>query len=93
MAPGSRHHIVTERLDDGPILLRSEPFPVASFVSGLRRDGAEHAVHAYSYAHQEWMLANAWGGLLAGSAELLAAAGLVAPLLSEDADFALRELS
>ena len=79
-------HIVTERIDDGPLLLRSGAFPVAPFVEQLRRDGAEHAVRAYAYAHQEWMLTAVWGNLLAGSAEILAAAGAVAPLLRQDAD-------
>lgn len=83
-------HIVTERLDDGPILMRSEVFPVAPFVARLRRERAEHAVNAYAYAHQEWMLTVAWGGLLAGSAEILAAAGLVAPRLAEDAPLVLQ---
>jgi folate-dependent phosphoribosylglycinamide formyltransferase PurN len=86
-------HIVTERIDDGPLLLRSGAFPVAPFVEQLRRDGAEHAVHAYAYAHQEWMLTAVWGSLLAGSAEILAAAGAVAPLLRQDADVAWQELS
>lgn len=85
-------HIVTERLDDGPILLRSPAFPVAHFVRQLRRNGAAHAVNAYAYAHQEWMLASAWGSLLAGSAEILAAAGLLAPRLAEDADLVFEEL-
>jgi folate-dependent phosphoribosylglycinamide formyltransferase PurN len=86
-------HIVTESLDDGPILLQSEAFPVAPFVARLRHDRAEHAINAYAYAHQEWMLASAWGSLLSGSAEILAAAGLVAPRLAEDASLVLRELA
>ncbi len=57
-------HVVTERLDDGPILQRSRPFPVAPLVADLRRGGNTHAVNAYAYAHQEWMLATAWGPLL-----------------------------
>jgi folate-dependent phosphoribosylglycinamide formyltransferase PurN len=85
-------HIVTERLDDGPILLRSPAFLVAHFVRQLREDGALHAVNAYAYAHQEWMFASAWGNLLAGSAEILAAAGFLAPRLAEDADLVLQEL-
>jgi phosphoribosylglycinamide formyltransferase-1 len=86
-------HIVTERVDDGPLLLRSGPFSVAPFVEKLRRDGNAHAVHAYAHAHQEWMLSAAWGSLLAGSAEILAAAGAVAPLLRQDADFVWQELA
>lgn len=86
-------HVVTERLDDGPVLLRSEAFPVAPLVGQLRRDGADHAVRAYAYAHQEWMLQSAWGRLLAGSAEILAAAAWVAPLLRQDEDLLWQEAS
>jgi formyltetrahydrofolate hydrolase len=57
-------HVVTERLDDGPILQRSRPFPIAPLVAELRRSGNAHAVKAYAYAHQEWMFATAWGPLL-----------------------------
>jgi phosphoribosylglycinamide formyltransferase-1 len=64
-------HVVTERLDDGPILLRSRPFPVAPFVGDLRLRGLAHAVNAYAFAHQEWMLSTAWGPLLTDSVALL----------------------
>jgi folate-dependent phosphoribosylglycinamide formyltransferase PurN len=84
-------HIVTEKLDDGPILMRSEAFPVAPFVARLRRERAEHAVNAYACAHEEWMLAAAWGKLLAGSAEILAAAAMMAPRLAEDASLVCQE--
>jgi folate-dependent phosphoribosylglycinamide formyltransferase PurN len=57
-------HIVTERLDDGPILLRSPAFPVAPLAAALRAAGTEHALNAYAFAHQEWMLSTAWGPLL-----------------------------
>lgn len=64
-------HRVTERLDDGPILLRSPAFPVAPFVAALRAAGAEHALNAYAFAHQEWMLSAAWGPLLTGAVRLI----------------------
>jgi folate-dependent phosphoribosylglycinamide formyltransferase PurN len=64
-------HIVTERLDEGPILLRSRPFPVAPLVADLRRRGLSHAVNAYAFAHQEWMLETAWGPLLTGAIALM----------------------
>ncbi len=57
-------HLVTESLDDGPILRRSRPFPVSPLAAELRAAGARHALHAYAFAHQEWMLATAWGPLL-----------------------------
>ena len=65
-------HVVTEKLDDGPILRCSRPFPVSPFVAELRRRGLSHAVHAYAFAHQEWMLETAWGPLLTDSVALLA---------------------
>jgi phosphoribosylglycinamide formyltransferase-1 len=65
-------HLVTERLDEGPILLRSQPFPVAPFVEMLRRRRAWHSVNAYAYAHQEWMLESAWGPLLDSAVRMLA---------------------
>lgn len=57
-------HLVTDELDDGPILRRSRPYPVSPLAAELRAAGAEHALNAYAYAHQEWMLATAWGPLL-----------------------------
>lgn len=65
-------HIVTERLDEGPILLRSQPFPVAPLVAELRRRGLAHAVNAYAFAHQEWMLETAWGPMLTDAVALMA---------------------
>ena len=64
-------HVVTERLDEGPILLRSRSFPVAPLAADLRRRGLDHAVNAYAYAHQEWMLATAWGPLLTDAIALM----------------------
>jgi phosphoribosylglycinamide formyltransferase 1 len=57
-------HIVTEAIDAGPILRRSRPYPVAPVAAALRAAGAQHALNAYAYAHQEWMLLTAWGPLL-----------------------------
>jgi folate-dependent phosphoribosylglycinamide formyltransferase PurN len=68
-------HIVTAELDAGPILLRSRPFPVSPMADDLRRVGAMHALNAYAYAHQEWMLETAWGPLLTNAIALLAGEG------------------
>ena len=57
-------HLVTAELDDGPILRRSRPFAVSPLAAELRAAGARHALNAYAYAHQEWMLATAWAPLL-----------------------------
>ena len=71
-------HWVTEEVDAGPVILRSRPYPVAPFVGDLLADGNLHAVRAYAFAHQEWMLADAWGPL-AIQAIRQAAAGRRAP--------------
>jgi len=56
-------HWMTEDVDAGPMILRSKPYPVAPFVRDLLAAGNLHAVRAYAHAHQEWMLADAWGPL------------------------------
>lgn len=65
-------HIVTDRLDDGPILARSREFPVSPMVADALADGAVGWLKAYAYAHQEWMLHRAWGPLLAVSLSKMA---------------------
>jgi folate-dependent phosphoribosylglycinamide formyltransferase PurN len=57
-------HLVTKRLDEGPILCLSEPFPVSPLVRDALEWGATDILKAYAYAHQEWMLRSAWGPLL-----------------------------
>jgi len=56
-------HWVTEDVDRGPIIARSGAYPVPSFVATFLEQGNLRAVKAYAYAHQEWMLAQAWGPL------------------------------
>jgi len=56
-------HWVTEEVDRGPIIARSGAYPVPPFVAALLESGNRKAVKAYAYAHQEWMLADAWGPL------------------------------
>jgi len=75
-------HIVTERLDDGPVLLRSWGFPVPPVVAWARAHDAGDVIRASAWAHTEWMLREAWGPMLAGSIELAswAFAGEKAPL-------------
>jgi folate-dependent phosphoribosylglycinamide formyltransferase PurN len=65
-------HFVTERLDDGPMLLRSHAFPVAALAREASAGGATEMLKAYAFAHQEWMLRAAWGPLLARSIDLVA---------------------
>lgn len=67
-------HVVTERVDDGPVLLRSWAFaapPVARWA--VERD-AHDVLRAAAWAHQEWMLREAWPPMLARTIELAAAA-------------------
>jgi folate-dependent phosphoribosylglycinamide formyltransferase PurN len=54
-------HWVTTEVDDGPPIARSPAFPVAPLVRSLAGD--LRALKAYAYAHQEWMLRDAWGPL------------------------------
>jgi folate-dependent phosphoribosylglycinamide formyltransferase PurN len=65
-------HLVTEALDEGPVLLRSWPFAVSPLAADAREAGDRKALHAYAFAHQEWMLRRAWGSLLAETIHLLA---------------------
>lgn len=65
-------HLVTETLDEGPILCVSEAFPVSPLVHDALDWGATDVLKAYAYAHQEWMIHSAWGPLLSHSIQLLA---------------------
>ena len=68
-------HLVTEELDGGPPLLRSWPFPVALPPAVPNGDGGD-SVKAGVFAHQESMLREAWGPLMAGAIEILATASV-----------------
>ena len=65
-------HLVTEALDEGPVLLRSWAFPVSPLVADACAAHSRETLHAYAFAHQEWMLRKAWGRLLSHGVELLA---------------------
>lgn len=54
-------HVVTARLDGGPIVLRSGPYPVAPFVHRAAAAGHFDIVKAYAYAQREWMMRDSWG--------------------------------
>jgi phosphoribosylglycinamide formyltransferase-1 len=60
-------HLVTEELDEGPILAVSEAFPVAPLARDALEWGAVDVLKAYVYAHQEWMIRCAWGPLFSES--------------------------
>jgi len=57
-------HIVTARLDDGPVLLRSWPFAAPPVVAWALAHGATDVFRAAAWAHQEWMLRSAWEPML-----------------------------
>lgn len=54
-------HWVTEELDAGTPILRSRPFPVSPLVPAALARHDIASVKAYAFAHQEWMLNEAWG--------------------------------
>jgi folate-dependent phosphoribosylglycinamide formyltransferase PurN len=71
-------HVVTAALDDGPVLLRSWPFPVAPVAAWAREHGAADLLKSAIWAHQEWMLREAWAPMMAAALEL-AALGIQGP--------------
>jgi len=56
-------HWVTEEVDLGPPILRSAAFPVSPLVRAALERSDLASVKAYAFAHQEWMLSEAWGPL------------------------------
>jgi folate-dependent phosphoribosylglycinamide formyltransferase PurN len=67
-------HVVTTRLDDGPVLLRSWSFPAPPVVSWARARGALDVLRAAAWVHHEWMLREAWGPMMMRTLELAALA-------------------
>jgi phosphoribosylglycinamide formyltransferase-1 len=65
-------HLVTEDVDDGPLLVVSPPFPVEREMVGTLRDRSEEDLDAYVEAHQEWMKWRGDGPALAKTLELAA---------------------
>ncbi len=63
-------HLATERVDVGPPLLLSGPFPVHPMVEEAREWRAEDLLEAYAYAQREWMMKACWGTLLDRTLEL-----------------------
>jgi hypothetical protein len=56
-------NLATPQLDGGPVLSRSEAFPVAPFVHEAVARGEHDIVRAYAYAQREWMMRSTWGAL------------------------------
>jgi phosphoribosylglycinamide formyltransferase-1 len=66
-------HIVTERVDRGPLLVRSPPFETnAALVDQAISDDETDVLDAYAYAHREWMTRAAGGPTLAKTIALIA---------------------
>jgi folate-dependent phosphoribosylglycinamide formyltransferase PurN len=57
-------HVVTEKLDGGPIISVSRAYPVAPFVHEAAVAGQHDIVKAYAYAQREWMMRDSWGAML-----------------------------
>lgn len=63
-------HIVTDRLDDGPVMLRSWAFPVPAVAGWARERNAADVLRAAAWAQEQWMLREAWGPMLTRTLEL-----------------------
>jgi folate-dependent phosphoribosylglycinamide formyltransferase PurN len=66
-------HVATPDLDAGPVVVLSEPFPVAPFAQAAVKAGYDDIVRAYAYAQREWMMRSAWGPMLVSALEKVAA--------------------
>jgi folate-dependent phosphoribosylglycinamide formyltransferase PurN len=82
-------HWVTEELDMGPPILRSAAFPVSPLVPPALARGDLASVKAYAFAHQEWMLSEAWGPMWRAVLRLVTS-GRAVPDAVEEGWFGLR---
>ncbi|MGZ8869283.1 MAG: hypothetical protein ACXW2P_13155, partial [Thermoanaerobaculia bacterium] len=73
-------HVVTEKVDGGPILSLSRAYPVAPFVHEAAATGHLDIVKAYSYAQREWMMRDAWPEMAVAALERLWSAEATPPL-------------
>jgi len=67
-------HMVTEQVDNGPVMLRSWPFPVPPVAEWARDRNAGDVLRAAAWAQREWMLREAWGPMLTRTVELVSRA-------------------
>jgi phosphoribosylglycinamide formyltransferase 1 len=67
----SSAHLVTERLDDGPVLLRSAAYRVPDIARWALANGEHDVLRRVIWAHQEWMLRSAFGPLMEAAIERL----------------------
>jgi phosphoribosylglycinamide formyltransferase-1 len=66
-------HLVNDKPDEGPSIVRSWPFPVSPLVEELRTQSAADVFKAYAFAHEQWMMRTASGPVMAAAFELIAA--------------------
>ena len=66
-------HLVNDKPDDGPPIVRSWPFPVSPLVEELRSQCADDMFKAYVFAHEQWMMRTVSGPVMAAAFELIAA--------------------
>ena len=59
-----------DRLREGPVLVQSSAYPVPPVAAWAREREDWDLLKAVVWAHQEWMLRDAWGPLLAGALEM-----------------------
>ncbi len=69
-------HLVNDEPDGGAPLLRSWAYPVSPMVAQARAWNATDMLKAYAFAHQEWMIRDASGPLLASALSLVATGAL-----------------
>ena len=62
-------HLVTPDIDSGPVIARSEAFPVAPFARDAAMAGHHDIVRAYAYAQREWMMRRSWADLIVTALE------------------------
>ena len=65
-------HFASARVDEGPVLLMSEPYPVAPFATTAALHGRMDVVKPYAFTHRATMM-NDWGELAARGLECIAA--------------------
>ena len=65
--------IVTERVDEGPLVLLSGGYRVAPIAEDARRWGRADLLTSYAELHRDWMVESSWGPMLVRTVEMLAA--------------------
>ena len=69
-------HLVNDEPDGGAPLVRSWAYPVSPLVADARAWGATDMLKAYAFAHQEWMMRDGSGPLLAAALSLVASGAI-----------------